>query len=294
MDLVLHVGMFKTASTTLQQEVFPRLVDLNVVGRKHPGEPLDSPLSLAMESVWHDGYRQGDMRSRLEERETDRRMLVSEEVWTSPVRHETFANLTRSANRLASEVPEAKILMVVRRPADLLASCYSQYLTAGGTLTWNRFVSRWDLRAFDVEAIVGLYVDRFASVDVLAFEDMADPLDFASRLVRALGGSADPHRVAEWCSRRRNVGLSPIAGYGQLVANRWIRASHWNPDPPLTRTSHLYYRLVAPALQRANDVLNVSSWRLSRRIAASRLSRATEATESFRYPPKYAGSSTPA
>jgi len=295
MDLVLHVGMFKTGSTTLQQEVFPRLADLNVVGRKHPGERLDSPLSLAMESLWLGGYRRGELRSLLEERTTDRRMLVSEEVWTSPVRHETFANLTRTADRLAAEVPEAKVLLMVRRPADLLVSCYSQYVTAGGTLTWGQFVSRWDLHAFDVEAIVRLYLDRFASVEVLAFEDMASPLAFAEQLVRALGTSADVRQVAEWCSRRHNVGLSPLAGYSQLLANRSIRASYWNPDPPLPRLTSFYYRYVASALQRANEATNASSWALSRWIAARRLARAVEATNTFPYTPRsFAESSSPA
>ena len=286
MDVVLHVGMSKAGSTTLQQEVFPRLEDLNVLGRKHPGEPLDSPLSLAMESLWLVDYRPGELRGLLEERATERRMLVSEEVWTSPLRHETLAHLTRTADRLAAEVPEAKVLLVTRRPADLLVSCYSQYVrTEGGTDSWRKFLQRTDIRTYDVASVCRLYEERFASFHVLLYEDMRNPERFSEVLVGALGSSTRPEEVARWLASRHNIGMSPLFNYAEVAINRAIRTSQFNSPSPRLPFLDEYVR---QRLRWANRKFNARSWRVNQRLSARRKRDAELATRTFTYPPQAA------
>jgi len=284
-DVVLHVGMSKAGSTTLQQEVFPRLEDLNVLGRKHPGERLDSPLSLAMESLWLAGYRPGELRGLLEERATERRMLVSEEVWTSPLRHETPANLTRTADRLAAEVPEAKVLLVTRRPADLLVSCYSQYVrTEGGTDSWRKFLQRTDIRTYDVASVCRLYEERFASVHVLLYEDMRNLETFSEKLVEALGSSASPGDVSRWMDSEHNIGMSPLFAYAETLINRAIRTSRFNSSPRLPFLDGY----VRQRLRWANRKFNARSWRVNQRLSERRRRAAELATRTFTYPPQAA------
>jgi hypothetical protein len=283
MDVVLHVGMFKAASTTLQRAVFPRLPDLAAVGRKQPGE-ADSPLSLAMAQIGHDVYRAGALRECLERQAGDRPLLVSEELWTSPVMHRRWERMVRTADRLARELPRATALIVVRRPADLLVSSYTQYVRMGGTTSWRRFVARCDLRTYDVDAIARLYVERFPTVNVLMFEDLKQPARFASRLVEALGSEADPAAVADWLRSPDNVGFDPLLGYAHLAANRAIRISVWNPTPPLPLLNPLYHRLVSPGLDRARRRLDARGWRANRWIAARRRELADRETGAFRYP----------
>jgi hypothetical protein len=286
MDIVLHVGLYKAASTTLQQEVFPRLTDLCAVGRKHPGEREDSALSLAMAEIWRgERHQRGELRRRLEEQVGDLPLLVSEEVWTSPVDHQPWDRMVRTADRLASEVPESAVLIVVRNPADLLVSSYTQYLRVGGTMSWRRFVEERDLRSYDVAAISRLYVERFPKVHILPFEELAEPDRFASRLVSAIGSDADAGAVASWLRSAHNAGLNPLFGYGQLAANRTVHVSPLNPTPPLPALDPLYYRVVSRGIAWAQRRLDLWPWRpAGERILEKRRDLALRATSGFQYP----------
>jgi hypothetical protein len=287
MKIVLHVGMNKTATTTLQREVFPRLPDLRAVGFKHPGEDPDSPLSVAVRQVTRDDYAPGLLRRRLEEKaaEEERPLLLSEERYTSTLWHSSWEQTVRTADRLAAELPEARILITVRNPADLLVSSYAQYLREGGTGSWRRFVLRSDLRTYDAAAVCRLYEERFPCVRVLLYEDMGELDRFAARLVGALGSGIDPGAVSGWLDASHNAPLSPLAGYAERALNRTLRVSRFNPSPLLPALRRFYLNPIGRGLQRADTALGAGSWRLSRRILQQRRAAAVFATWDFSYPP---------
>lgn len=287
MDIVLHVGMNKTATTTLQEEVFPRIPDFHSIGFKNPGEDPNSSLSIAVKQVASDDYMPGALRQRLEARAGDKPLLHSEERYTSTLWHDTWEQMTRTADRLASELPEARVVIAVRDPADLLVSSYAQYVREGGTSSWRTFLRHADMRTYDVANVCRLYEERFRSVHVLLYEEMRDLDVFSERLVDALGSSVSPADVASWLRSYHNIGMSPVFAYAEIAINRAIRVSRFNPSPIFPSLSP-HFEPLRQRLRWANRKFNARSWRVNRRLSERRRLAAELATRGFVYPPRSA------
>lgn len=270
MKVVLHVGLNKTASTMLQRDVFPHLDDVELIERAN--------LRQTTNQITGGSYVPGALASLVADRAGAGALVVSDEGYTSTLRHSRWSELERTADRLADEVPEAEILLVGREPARLLVSSYAQYLKLGGTLSWSRFLTRWDARVFDVSALVELYRERFRVVHVLAFEELSSPDRFANSLLGAVGATADPAEISVWLGERRNTSLSPILGFLELGAN-WLLSA----VPPQRRAKT--ERRVRYWLRRLDAAADTRGWAVNRRLAERRRQEAESYTAGFRYPP---------
>ena len=115
--LFIHVGLQKTGTTFLQNNVFPKWKDLCYVQHGASFEHL----------------------LRMDETKTN---LVSREGFSGPIfaSHEYRDFILK---KLSNFFPHARILISFRRHDSYLVSCYKQYLHKGGTLPFERF--------FDIE-----------------------------------------------------------------------------------------------------------------------------------------------
>lgn len=178
---VLHVGMGKTATSSLQLHVFPRLVERGQIDTYNP-RPLHVLLDAAV-----NGY--------VDEAElpplaaAQKRMLISNETlleWDPALWEASADRLLRVFGR------EVTILITLREPHSYLRSLYQQTLHAAKvrppedfflpTDTYHavrRFVRPGELDAIDIDAfdmvqMVSLYTERFASVVLVPFEAIGD------------------------------------------------------------------------------------------------------------------------
>lgn len=134
---VIHIGFSKCASTFLQT-YFRQHPDIFLVLKSHYFAPFehchfDEPAK-----------RYTDLFS---EKETSQVAIESDEHIILPLHHPvldsaatTLESVTELSARIRSIQPTTKLIIVVRNQADLILSRYSEYMLAGGSLNFDRFV----------------------------------------------------------------------------------------------------------------------------------------------------------
>ena len=197
MKIVVHMGLHKTATTTLQRRVFPVLPGLHFVDSARPPvadivyalqvqDPiyfdsshsrvvLEGALSADKVNVISSESLSGSLYSAVGKRDLDHR-------------HSIIENLQRT-------LPEAKIMLVLRRQDQFARSVYRQYIKRGGVLDPAEFFgldghegAYFPRDRFRYYEYVGVLKNRFpAGVHIGIFEEFAEsPSTFLERMCRFL------------------------------------------------------------------------------------------------------------
>lgn len=175
-QLLIHVGMAKSASTWLQKRLFNR----SDLGFLHLEEKR---LSLFRKILPQDTpyYDEEDCRQYLKEELLDQAYHHSLlPVWSNELLSgwPTYGGQSRVliANRLASLYPDAKILLIVREQNSIINSTYNQYIQEGGTMNLQTYLTKkwvapyfqgFNLAQYDYYQLVSLYKDLFKPQNVL-------------------------------------------------------------------------------------------------------------------------------
>src|SRR3989338_7687269 len=198
MQVYIHVGYPKNASTMLQTDIFPNLPGLVYCGRRYDSanafanEVLDSAIrSISFEdSIRYDaGKVKTQIMGALNEMvpDADGKALISWEAFMHNV-----ADRGLIAARLKDLFPDAKILFVIRNHLDSIESMYHFLVAQGGgninpaygrpsvrsLKAWlsdqEDFVYRSYLETLQYDEIYSFYVKLFTSenVRILLFEDL--------------------------------------------------------------------------------------------------------------------------
>jgi hypothetical protein len=197
MKVAVHIGLHKTATTTLQRQIFPALPGVHFVDSTHAAPAGVIYACQVQDPIYFDS---GKARAVLHGAfSADKVNLISSESLSGSLysavgkrdldhRHSIIVNLQRT-------LPEAKILMVLRRQDQYAKSVYRQYVKRGGVLGPAAF--------FGLDTREGAYFprDRFsyreyvlalrqhfpAGVHVGIFEEFAEsPSLFLERICRFL------------------------------------------------------------------------------------------------------------
>ena len=175
-ELFVHVGMHKTATTMLQNDVFPNLRGVLYLGRPHE-------------------LRQGAITNsyiRLFEGPEDEKVLVSNESLSGPMLpffqgrsgHGTWAaGQVKALAALGKRIPHAKPIICFRRPVGMVKSLYRHYVKAGGRMEFGDFFSLDGPSLFCVEDFT--YSARLAAIEdnfehspfVIDFDDLIRQTD---------------------------------------------------------------------------------------------------------------------
>ena len=237
----LHIGLWKTATTMLQFEVFPKFEGCTLLTRG-PSDEGGAFRALADDLCRSDaaGYDVGAFRSYLADRagSNDQPMLISHEAFAGAA-FEAVGNRERNAERLHALVPDAQVLLVVRHQRTMFRSLYTYYVQRGGSGTVARVLGNrapgwdftWEILCYD--ALVECYQERFGPdrVKVLAYEQLVnDPQGFLEEIAAFVGvpvpGDANLRAIA-------NRGLSRPSRWVLRHANRLLRRSRFNERPVL-------------------------------------------------------------
>jgi hypothetical protein len=208
------VGLHKTGSTWLQQEVFPNLTGVTYIGGVARG--------------WLSSIAAGKPEPRPFEVPTQGTVVWSCEVLAGPLWEPVEPEV--AAARAASVFPGATILIFTRDPDEWRTSVYGQYVNEGGYLPAGEFWSTVPVARTGLEAdrVVRAFEAMFPRVHVLRYEDLqADPDSVARQVADVCGANL----AGPVSNRFHNQSLSRPSRAMLRFWNRWFRRSRFNPSP---------------------------------------------------------------
>jgi len=150
-NLYIHIGLHKTGTTFLQQEVFPKLKNVNYISKYN---------------------RQGSLHLITTKFSKDKINLFSEEHLTRQnYLDDGQASMSEIAKRIHKLFPEAKIILTLRNKDDWLKSLYNQYARTRGLKSFEEWYNDvFDKEDLNFEKFVKLLNDLFDDVLVLEYE----------------------------------------------------------------------------------------------------------------------------
>ncbi|MFW2437780.1 MAG: sulfotransferase [Arenicellales bacterium] len=203
--IIFHVGLMKTATTTLQVRVFPQHEELYFLGGpEYQHESIRQAMGAISKQdrlLYDQAYHKDQIRNTLDEvRNQDKPVLLSAESLTTP----TVDRLTK-AERLLGLFGDIRILLSLRRPEDLIISLYSESIKQLNPSTrrlpsiddwlaqeWSEQRATRHTRILDFSRLIRCYQNLVGeeNVCVLLFEDLRnDPEGYARQLSEFVGVS---------------------------------------------------------------------------------------------------------
>lgn len=239
MDVTIHVGLSKAASTYLQESYFPGVGDALFVHAPYRPESEPNPIQrFVYELLFRNPVRLDTARTRDEieafiERSGHTRAIISSEaLFGTPFQN--HSDFRMNTDVLAEVFDEPKIWLVLRRQDRWLESTYSQFLKMGLSTTPERFTNyrdgkfsdyRWiyggpnlDVRDLDWAPFVDYYRKCFGHDRVLVqtFESFVRERDaFLTRMCTFAG--IEPYLPQK--AQSVNVSLSPVSAFVARMAN---------------------------------------------------------------------------
>jgi len=249
MQVYIHVGYPKNASTMLQTDIFPNLPGLVYCGRRYDSanafanEVLDSAIrSISFEdSIRYDaGKVKTQIMGALNEMvpDADGKALISWEAFMHNV-----ADRGLIAARLKDLFPDAKILFVIRNQLDSIESMYHFLVAQGGgninpaygrpsvrsLKAWlsdqEDFVYRSYLETLQYDEIYSFYVKLFTAenVRILLFEDLKNsPQAFLDELGDFLAVPNIPIALMQKRNSRSSPAMSQAFKFRNMLRNNGL------------------------------------------------------------------------
>ena len=185
----VHVGYHKTGTSWLQRNVLPTCVGATYV---RPGIAGTAGEQWAIKSLVRvppgGAFDPRAMASHL----PDDLVVSYEDLLGHPWADPRYPmEMERILDRLAAVLPDARIVLVTRRPDGWYRSLHAEYVRGGGTAGFRRFV-RSVLRPeyVDTDQVVARLRARFPAVHTLAYEDLQqDPEAFVARFGAIAGAT---------------------------------------------------------------------------------------------------------
>jgi hypothetical protein len=267
-QIIIHVGLHKTATSFLQARVFPALAGVRFVHPLYYTRPDDGPIErfvvdlLDRNPACIDLDRHRSSIAAWLATVAEPTVLISSEALVGyPI--ENHNNILTNAELLAQMFPRAKIWLVVRRQDKWVESAYSQLLKQGFATTVEGYLNyrdgefgryrlalvhgpNVDARDLDWERFDALYRSRFGAeaVCTLPFELFAADSEAFLRRFYAFA-NIEPGVFPD-TGERVNERWSPLAVQLAQIVNRVpmpikraIRdrvGAQWHPSAVLSRT----------------------------------------------------------
>jgi hypothetical protein len=198
----IHVGLPKTASTLLQEIVFPALKPVTYVSRPYTQENhAFNKLQYADDSLYAADELRDEINNIIALKPGDT-VLISDELLSGAPFY-NFINRGLIAKRLAQVLPHAEVILFLRGQKDIIRSLYNQYVKIGwftdelnsrfisfpghgfalsafvkGKRDWNihnRFINHQSFmnqHHFLFYELVKLYDENFSKVHLFLYEDL--------------------------------------------------------------------------------------------------------------------------
>jgi hypothetical protein len=284
-SVTIHVGLHKTATTFLQERLFPALPGIRFVHPLHVPRDDDGPVEkFVLECFFRNGAcidmqrHERDITSWLETVDEGHVLISSEAIVGWPT--ENHGNLRVNADLLHEMFPTAKICLVTRRQDKWVDSAIAQAYRSGLATTPERYLNyrdgafgrcniglyhgpnvdardlSWDAfdryyrRVFGADAVLTLPFERFVN----------DAAGFLAQFFTFF--NIDPCELpetSEQINRRwspRGVAVAKLVNHVPMPIQRFIRdklGTRWHPSEVMARTVDRWVpskktTFIAPAL----------------------------------------------
>lgn len=247
-NILIHIGLHKTASSFLQGEIFSR-AEYGYL--RWPDDQVTIHELMVMRTSFQDAAPEAVDRIR---HHVD---LATQRGLTFVLSHERLAGHPASggydarliADRLHRAMPNARVLIVLREQNSIIRSNYSQYITEGGPLSLRRFLTQpsdklrkipsFDFAYFEYDLCIRYYQNLFGSDRVLAlpYELLnRDSDDFLRRIFSFTNTPYNPIAGESQRTRLVNARQNQVVQIIRRLINRWFRS-------PMNNTAllDLYY-----------------------------------------------------
>jgi len=175
-EIYIHVGLHKTGTTFLQENVFP-FCDINFF--KKPA---------IIKTELKEGVN----------------LISDEELSIGPHRKNCIAERYVFIDNLKRLFPDAKIILCTREEQSWKESLYAQYIRYGGFLSKEDFLASIDAEYFKVDKYREYIEERFDEVLVCSFEELcADNDAYVQKICQFMG-----IETPEYKKSRKNVSLA--------------------------------------------------------------------------------------
>lgn len=185
----LHIGLHKTATTSLQQQLFPYIPNLRYLGVQQPNMRQFIDRVTKQDPIYFDPVAATGL---LDSEMVDKTVLLSAESFSGPPfsgeRERGLDHRKSVVDNLHASFPQAGVILVLRRQDGYAVSMYRQYLKFGGTQTMKRFYGLDDEGGFhgvfSLDRLNYLPYVRYlhelfsGRVQILLFEDFVRNPDF--------------------------------------------------------------------------------------------------------------------
>ena len=236
---IIHLGYHKTATTWLQQRLFPRSLSHDFLPRTTVQKAFLAPPGMHFDAA--------EARRLLALDGRNRPVLLSEENLSGYLHNGGLHGLVapEMARRLREVLPEAHIVIFIRNQFDICRASYAQYVSGGGTWSPQRYFASADrvqgaltrawkapvfeFEHFEFDRLVALYDGLFGrdQVHVYPYEWLGDRKALVARMERDLDIAFDQDRGGEG---RANRSLGAASQFVLRGANLFTRQSVVNKD----------------------------------------------------------------
>lgn len=173
---IIHIGLGKAGSTTLQQEIFPRICkryNLNYINLEEYIDDNDIEYNVLE-------------KQRNIEKKLPNRFIISQEDLIAD--RSEFVNLEKSFEILKNNFSEStKVLIVLRNPYDLLNSIFlhnvqtliafeeKEFFFVNSNISFKNFIEgKFNLYKFNYKNIIRLYSSYFTNLIIVPFENISN------------------------------------------------------------------------------------------------------------------------
>lgn len=190
--IFIHVGLHKTGTTFLQQQVFPLVENVNFI---------TSFNDILLKKI-----------------DNDKINIISNETLSGTYDYDRYY----IADRLKLLFPDAKIILGIRDKDSWVCSCYSEFVKHGGTLTYEEYIDKRErLELRDFEGYIKYLKDLFVDVYVYDFEDFKNDITMCILKICVFMDVKPP----TYDYKKINISLS------DKQINRWRYLNHWFKSP---------------------------------------------------------------
>ncbi len=226
--IVIHPGLPKVASTSLQRDFFPNLngVDFQGVYPFQYGKNVKN--FEKFRSINHKIYRGklDEAKKIVKKMLTDDINLFSNENWytLSPFGQDDRFLL---ADRLHEIFPYAKIIIGIREKKFLLNSWYRQSVKSGYSHSFNAFMNKFCMSLLDYESYINYLKELYGNdrVFVYSMNDIVNNQEYILReMAKFMGVDAKRYFLG-----KSNIGYGKIEIILSIYFNKFFR-TELNPD----------------------------------------------------------------
>lgn len=174
-EIVIHLGLHRTGTTFLQEEVFKKLKNVNYAFND----------SLHVLRTYKSGIN-----------------LISNEGLSLSMPHSMKGRI-QVLNYLLALFPKAKIILGFREREGWLRSCYYRYVLSGGILRYKDYTRTYGNNIIDMDGYAKEVNNKFDEVYAYNFEDLKKKPDEVIKGICAFIGC----NVPDYRNVKRNVSL---------------------------------------------------------------------------------------